>query len=429
MNQGMYLLVTGLNHLTAPVAMRERVAFSPDEVGRAVQELAGAARLYEAVILSTCNRTELYGTALSAHAAERMTAFLAESRSVPESELEPSLYVLRDAEAVQHIFKVAAGLDSLVMGEPQILGQVRAAYEQAHEAQSTGARLSRLFHAALEVGKSVRNTTALGSTPVSVATISLQLAHRLLGDLRHANVLVIGAGEMCETAAVLAAERQPSRLTLVNRTLEKAEALAAKASGVARPWDQLGAALADADLVVSGTGATEPVITARMLAEAMAGRAERRMVVIDMGLPRDVEPACGCSEGVFLYDLDGLQEIADEHLRQRRAEVPRAEEIVDQATERYMAWLETLAVVPTIVDLSRKLEEIRAAEVRQHLGKIPSLDRRGEQRIEQLTQAIVNKILHEPLVRLKRRSTDHTGKVLAESLRYLFGLDGREGES
>lgn len=422
----MRLFVIGLNHKTAPVELRERVAFVSESVGPSVQALASEAGLYETAILSTCNRTELYGTAISVHAGKRIADYFAASRSLHPSDLEPHLYEHRDEEAVSHLFRVAAGLDSLVMGEPQILGQVREAYELAHEAQTTGARLSRLFHSALEVGKLVRNMTALGNTPVSIATISLQLANRLLGELRHARILIIGAGEICETAAVLAADRDPASLTLINRTFERARLLAQKTGGRAVEWQKLSEELGKADLVLSGTGAPEPIISRQALMETVSGRTDARLVVIDMGLPRDVEAGSECMESVYLYDIDDLKGIAAEHLRQRMDEVPHAEKLVERATERYVGWLETLAVVPTIVDLRDKFEEIRHEEVRARLGKIPSLDEKGEQQIEQLTQAIVNKILHEPLVRLKRRSADHTGGVLAESIRHLFALDDSE---
>jgi glutamyl-tRNA reductase len=424
----MHLLVIGLNHRSTPVELREQVAFRADDVSRAVVSLASEAGLYEAAILSTCNRTELYGTAISVHAQERILSFLASDRGVDPAVIKSFIYCLRDADAVTHLFRVSSGLDSLVMGEPQILGQVGAAYQLAHSASTTGARLSRLFYNALEIGKQIRSSTALGSSPVSVATISIQLARRLLGDLALARVLVVGAGEMCETAAMLAAERMPRRLVVINRTFDKAQQVAVKAGGTAVDWSELQTEMAQADLILTGTGSTVPIIRQEMLRNAVEHRSDGRLVIVDMGLPRDVEMTADCLERVFLYDIDDLKGIAEENLRQRMAEVPRAEEMIAHATEKYMAWLETLSVVPTIVDIRSRFEQIRESEIQQHLGKINGLDERGVQRIEQLTQAIVNKILHEPQVRLKRRVADHTGGVLAESLRYLFALDEEEGE-
>jgi glutamyl-tRNA reductase len=419
----MHLLLAGLNHKTTPLEKRERLAFDAQGIERALPQLAAQAGLYEAVLLSTCNRTELYGTALSVHGHRRMTKALAELAGLAESELESFWYLCRDGEAVDHLYRVSAGLDSLVMGEPQILGQVRKAYELAHDSHTTGARLSRLFHGAVEVGKAVRSSTGLGATPVSIATIALQLARRLLGELFDRRVLVIGAGEMCETVAALASERHPGSLVVINRTLARAEALAQKVGGQALPWTDLESELCQADVVLTGTGAVVPVVTQEMLGRVAQARDGQRLVIIDMGMPRDVEAGVGCFADVFLYDIDDLRGIAQEHLRQREAEVPRAEGLVADAQQRYLAWLDGLAVVPTIVDLRSRLESIRETEVRQHLGKISGLDERGERRIEQLTQAIVNKILHDPLVRLKQRATDDTGGVLAESLRYLFALD------
>lgn len=425
----MYLLLVGLNHTTAPVELRERLAFDAGQVEDRVQELASKAGLYEAVLLSTCNRTELYGTAISVHARDRMEHALATVSGVETPALDPYLYRFQDRDAVEHLYRVAAGLDSLVVGEPQILGQVREAFEHAHDVHVTGARLSKLFLTAVEVGKTVRSTTGLGATPISIATIAMQLGRRLLGDLSEANVLIVGAGEMCETAAVLAAERQPRRLAIVNRSIEGAERLARLTAGIALKWQDLEAELLRADLIVTGTGAREPVITRDMLDEAGAGRQGRRAVIIDIGVPRDVEPNPNCTENVFVYSIDDLQQIAGEHLQQRLAEVPRAEDVVSRALEKYLLWLDTLAVVPTIVDLRDRFETLRQFQVKHHISKIHGLDERGIRRVEQLTQAIVNSILHDPLVRLKARSTDDTGRVLAESLRYLFALDDKEGEA
>jgi len=424
----MHLLLVGLNHTTAPVEIRERLAFDQAEVGASVRKFASAAGLYEAALLSTCNRTELYGTAISVHAQVRMVKSLCDAAGLAPEAVEPHLYRLRDSDAVEHLYRVAAGLDSLVVGEPQILGQVGSAYELAHESHTTGARISKLFLSAVEVGKTVRATTGLGATAVSIATISIQLGRRLLGDLSEQKVLVVGAGEMCETAAVLAAERRPRVITIINRTFEHAERLARLSQGIALDWSRLEEQLLSADLVVTGTGSAEPVITQAMLHEAIAHRDGRRIVIIDMGVPRDVEPGSSCWEEVFLYGIDDLHLIANEHLQQRQAEVPRAEEVVARALDRYLAWLDTLAVVPTIVDLKERFERIRRAQVKQHVSKIKGLDERGQHRVEQMTQAIVNSILHDPLVRLKQRATDEAGGVLAESLRYLFALDEQGGD-
>jgi len=427
----MNLLLVGLNHSTAPVAVRERVSFEARATSHALRAAARVAGLHEAVLLSTCNRTELYGSSVSdpEGALDRLTLWIAEEAGIDAGEIAQHLYRRRDEEVVTHLYRVAAGLDSLVMGEPQILGQVGGAYDAAHRAGATGARLSRLFQSAVEVGKSVRSNTALGATPVSVATIAIQLARRLLGELSDQRVLVVGAGEMCEIAAVLLAEREPRAIVVVNRTFERAEALGARVGGTAAPWERLTEELASADLIITSTGAPEPVISQDALAAAATERAGERIVVIDMGVPRDVEPACGCMQEVYLYDIDALEQIADEHRAKRQSAVPRAEAIVEEARRRYLKWQETLAVVPTVVSLRQHFDEIRAAEVRQHLAKIQGIDAAGEHRIEQLTQAIVNKILHEPVSRLKRRAGDGMGVVLAGSLRYLFDLDDLDEES
>ncbi len=425
----MHIVVVGINHETAPIDVRELLSFSEEEIKEFVVDLMRDAELYEAVILSTCNRLELYGTALSMHAFDRIESFVSAQKKYDLFALKSLTYRLHNLDTIRHIFRVASGLDSLVMGEPQILGQVRNAYEIAHGAKTTAARLSKLFQSALELGKVVRNTTSLGSTPTSIATISIQLAQRLLGDLNDARVLVVGAGEICETAAALVAERQPQSIVIVNRTFEKAQKLAEKVNGLAQSWHNLGEAVRHADLILTGTSSPAPIISQQMLSEAAEEDREKRLVVLDIGSPRDVEPSLDCQQNIFLYDIDALKLIAEENRQQRVAEIPYVEGLIDQACERYVSWLDTLEVVPTIVDLREKFESIREAEIRQHIGKISDIDERGIQRIEQMTQAIVNKILHEPQVRLKQRATDKTGKYLAESIRYLFALDEeRKGE-
>jgi len=426
----MHLILVGMNHKSAPVEVRERVAFEDRLARAALKGLVCEAELAEAVLVSTCNRTEVYALASAEPEAaqERIVRFLEAQAGLGQSALDEHLYRASHAEAVDHLFKVAAGLDSLVVGEPQILGQVRDACSCARAVGATGMVTTRLFETSLQVGKRVRSETALGQTPVSVATISVQLAERVFGDLAARSVLVLGAGEMCVSALCLVDERHPAILTIVNRTASRAEALAERFGGRAASLDSLEAHLVEADVVLSSTSAPEPIVDKALMSRVMKKRRGQRMLLIDMAVPRDVDTKVGRLNNVYLYDIDALQGIAAEHLRQRMQEVPRAEAIVSEMRDRFLAWERSLTVVPTIVELRQRFEEIRAAEVSRSIGKLADLDDRSRDRVEQLTQSIVNKILHSPQVRLKEKSGGQSGAVLAESLRYLFALDGNEDE-
>ncbi len=420
----MHLILTGLNHKTAAVGLREKVAVDGDALEQVLAALIEVG-LEEAVVLSTCNRTEIYG----AYSQEPLTlikrlgAFLAARAGVERGVLEKHLYHRHDEDAVEHLFRVAAGLDSLVLGEPQILGQVRSAFETAFEAGSVHTLLTRLFLNAVEAGKNVRCHTGLGEMPVSVASISIQLAERIFGDLSDAKVIVVGAGEMCTAAALHISRRDPCELTVVNRTTCRAEQLAARCCGSAVPWEQMVERLCKADVVISCTGATEPIITEPMLREVMQCRRGRHLLAIDLGVPRDIEVPTNGIDNLYAFDIDDLNQIANEHMSQRLAEVPRAEAIVSRAVEGYRKWRESLSVVPTIVDLRAQLEDIRRAGVEQFISKFPDLDESGRKHLEQMTQTIVNRILHQPQTRLKQPTESMTSATLSDSLRYLFALD------
>lgn len=420
----MHLILTGLNHKTAAVGLRERVSFDQEAVEQALADLVEVG-LEEAVILSTCNRTEIYGvySCDSLILMERLSGFLAARAGVPRRDLVEHLYNRHDRDVVEHLLRVASGLDSLVLGEPQILGQVRGAFETAYEADRIHSLLTRLFLNAIETGKKVRSNTGLGEMPVSVASISIQLAERVFGELSGAKVLVIGAGEVCTAAALHISRRNPCELNVVNRTACKAEQLASRCCGSAAPWEEMVERLSDADVVLSCTGATEPVITTEMLREVMRRRRGHHLLAIDLGVPRDIEIPANGVDNLYAFDIDDLNEIANEHMSQRHAEVPRAEQIVDRALERYLKWKASLSVVPTIVDLRAQLEDIRCAGVEQFISKFPDLDEGGRKHLEQMTQTIVNRILHQPQIRLKQPTESMTSATLSDSLRYLFALD------
>jgi glutamyl-tRNA reductase len=425
MSEQSQIVLTGLNHKSAPVGLRERLSFDGETTPQALAGLLESACLDEVALLSTCNRTEIYAVSADPEGAQQgLCQWLATRAGLGADELDPHLYHGEGSTAVTHLLRVASGLDSLVLGEPQILGQVRDAFEAARVAGTTDQRLAKLFRSAVETGKTVRSSTALGAMPVSVASVAVQLVERVFGRLGGRSVLIVGAGEICTAAAIHIAERHPERLAVINRTEARAIDLAERCCGEAAPLTRLRDELCLADIVVTSTGSPEPLITREMLDDVMRRRRGEQMLIVDVAVPRDVEASAGDINNLYLYNVDDLQQIAAENMKQRVAEVPAAERLVAAAAARYMTWEESLAVVPIIVALRSRLESIRQAGVEQYVGKLPQLDDQGRRCIEQMTQTIVNRILHEPQTRLRQcGGGPSSGASMAESLRYLFDLD------
>jgi glutamyl-tRNA reductase len=402
----MRLVLVGTSHHHAPVELRERVALDR------VQAAALAAQLGEAVCLSTCNRTELYVAAADADAAERRAvAALAEF----EPQVEPALYRLRDQAAALHLFRVAAGLDSLVPGEGEILGQVRAAYE----AGTPGQLLDRVFRQALHAGRKVRTQTAIGESPASVSSAAAALAEQVFGDLEGRTILLIGAGKISEQAARNLLSRHARIAFVANRTLDRAHELAQRFGAEAIPLDQIGEQLQRADVVVSSTSSSGYVLEAKTVERARRGR---QLLFIDLAVPRDLDPAIHELEGCYLYDIDDLEAIVSETLAGRRGEATRAEAIVATEAEKFHAWHASLDVVPAIASLRAHAEEIREAELRKAEGVLGRLDDTQRRAVESITSQIVNKLLHLPTVRMKQAAVSADGVIYAEAVRHLFGL-------
>jgi glutamyl-tRNA reductase len=394
------LTLVGLSHHVAPVELRERVTLS----------LEGAAALAEslgdAVCLSTCNRTELYLDAVDDSAAvEALEALAGES-------LEGVLYRLRDDEAALHLFRVAAGLDSLVPGEGEILGQVRAAYDAA----ATGPLLDRVFRQALAVGKRVRTETAIGESPASVSSAAAALAAQVFGDLEGRRVLLVGAGRIGELAASNLASRGATIAYVANRTADTARGLAERFGGSAIALDDLGAHLGDVDVVVASTSAPEPVLSAG----DVPARRHSPLFFIDIAVPRDLDPAIHALDGCFLYDIDDLEAVVAETLAGRRAEAARGEELVAEEAARFRSWRSSLDVVPAIASLRARAEEIRSAELAKLDGRVSDAERRT---LESVTAQILNKLLHLPTVRMKEAAVESDGAAYADAVRHLFGLE------
>jgi glutamyl-tRNA reductase len=409
----MRLVLVGTSHHHAPVELRERVALDRERGSTLAERLADGGG--EAVVLSTCNRTELYVAAVDIDAAERAAvAALAEL----EAEVEPALYRLRDHAAALHLFRVAAGLDSLVPGEGEILGQVRT----AHDAGTTRTLLDRVFRQALHAGRKVRAQTAIGETPASVSSAAAALAEQVFGDLDGRSILLVGAGKISEQAARNLLSRRARIAFVANRTLDHAADLAERFGAEPLPLDLLEEHLATADVVVSSTSAPGYVLDAPAVERALRTRRGRQLLLIDLAVPRDLDPAIHELDGCYLYDIDDLEAIVSETLVGRRGEAERAEAIVAAEAEKFREWQASLDVVPAIASLRARAEEIREAELRKAEGLLGRLDESQRNAVEAITSQIVNKLLHLPTVRMKQAAAAADGVIYADAVRHLFGL-------
>jgi glutamyl-tRNA reductase len=409
----MRLVLVGTSHHRAPLELRERVAFGHEQARNLAVRLAGERG--EAVCLSTCNRTELYLAADAAESAEQeAVAALAEL----EPAVEQALYRLRDNAAALHLFRVAAGLDSLVPGEGEILGQVRA----AHELGATGPVLDRVFRQALHAGGKVRAQTAIGESPASVSSAAAALAEQVFGHLDGSAILLVGAGKVGEQAARNLISRGARISFVANRTLERARELAGRLGAEALPLDGLEAALAEADVVVASTSAPGFVLDASTVSRALGRRRGRRLLLIDLAVPRDLDPAIHDLDGCYVYDIDDLESIVAETLSGRRREAERAEAIVAAEADKFHEWHASLEVVPAIASLRARAEEIRKAELRKADALLGRLDESQRRAVESITAQIVNKLLHLPTVRMKQAAAAADGVLYAEAVRHLFGL-------
>ena len=424
----MRLFAVGLSHRTAPVELRECVDFTRGGVEAALAALASRGEARELVVLSTCNRAEIYAIGDTDATADGVARFFSEYHNIPHAEMTAHLYVHRGPDAARHLFRVAAGLDSLVVGEPQILGQVKAAYGVASDGQFTAALTNRLFHSAFTVGKRVRAETGLGEGAVSVSYAAIALAKKIFGDLKGRSVLVLGAGEMAKLTGIHLHAQHVKQITITSRTLAPAQSLAARLDALAVPWEGLDAALTAADIVVTATGAAEPVLTRARVEDAMRPRRNRPLFIIDIAVPRDVESAVGNLDQVFLYNIDDLRTIVQENLARRGAELARAEAIVDEEVAKYTAWMASREIVPTVVALRQRFETIRRAELERLEPKLAGLPPEARERIDEVTRLIVEKLLLTPTEQLKSVSDEAMIVAYADALNRLFRLAQDKGK-
>ena len=418
----MEIVLVGLNHRTAPLELRERVSFTVEQARRAADELRSRGLMEETLVLSTCNRSEVYGVPPEAthECASVLSSFLSEFHSIRPDVLNGVLYQQYDRAAVRHLFRVSAGLDSLLLGEAEILGQVREAYRFAHEHGATGPVLNRLFQGALETGKRVRTETELGTRPMSVAAAGVKLAERIFGKLADRSALVLGAGTISEQVVVTLRDRGIAHLEVMNRSRERADALAQQFGGRVVEWGHWEAALARPDVVVSSVGSEEPVLSRSTLQSAMAARGNRALFLMDLGVPRNVDPVASDLYNLYLYNIDDLTEIVQQNRQARESEVPKAEAIVEEHVGKFLSWQASVELVGLVEALRSRVREERAAFVRARIDSMQHLKDGDRERMEALMDELLEKLLVEPAARLRGEKELRRKIQNVEALRDLF---------
>ena len=417
------ITVVGLNHKTAPVEVREKLSFQETQLADSLRLLKRLDGVKESAILSTCNRVEVYSVFKSETSnTENILQFLSEFHQVPLETFRHCVYALSDAHAIRHIFRVASSLDSMVVGEPQILGQFKDAYGLATRNKATGLILNRLFHKAFSVAKRVRTETRIANSAVSISFAAVELAKKIFDDLSACRVLLIGAGEMCELAAKHFINAGIYEIYITNRTFNRAIALAEDFGGQAVPFTDYAALFEKVDIILTSTGATEPIVTADTVAAAMKRRKNRPMFFIDIAVPRDVEQKVNDLSNVYLYDIDDLKEVVTANQQEREKEARKAEKIIEEEVAQFLHWMDNLEIVPTIRLLRERADAIRKAELKKTLGKLKNLSEKDQQAIDRLTQSIVNKLLHGPSVMLKQTEQNGAGGAVVETIRKMFKL-------
>lgn len=421
----MSIYALGVSYKTAPVELRERLSFVGDQLAQGLSSLSPH-HAPEGVILSTCHRTEIYAWAQEGQERD-LIEFLAVSKRVSSQELTPVIYVYRDRAAVEHLFRVAVGLDSAILGESEVLGQVRAALREAQAVRAAGPVLTRLFQHALGTGKRARTETGIARQPVSLSSAAVILARQVLGDLRSRRALVVGAGEMSRKAIRHLSEQGVKELTLINRTREKADALARSAPIRVAGFEQLGEILTQVDLVIASTSATRPIIRFEEVQRALSARTDRKLMLIDLALPRNIDPALREFPGVSLWSIDDLSQRIEANLRVRAREIPKVEATLAQETTAFMEWYRSRQAILTITQLREHARAIQKSELTRALRRLGQLSDREIRIVEGLAESIVNKLLHQPTVRLKKEACRGNGALYTDALRTLFGLDPGKG--
>jgi glutamyl-tRNA reductase len=419
----MSVLLLGLSHKTAPVEVRERFAIAEGSTSEQLKALAERPGISEAVILSTCNRVEfLVNTQVGADPTQEIFSFLTTTGCQGLEESKPYFYRYLDEEAIRHVFRVASSLDSMVVGEPQILGQVKEAYASARAAGTIQGNLDFVLNQAFRVARRVRNETGTGQLAVSVSYVAVELARKIFGDLGSRSILIVGAGKMSELTAKHLRRAGGGRVYVTNRTHERAAEMAKVFEGEAVPFDRLLESLTKVDIVITSTGSPDYILSKKMAEGVIAARRQRPVFLVDIAVPRDIDPAINSVDNMFVYDIDDLQQVADANLDERKREAERAESIVEEEVAKLMHRLKTHQVAPTIVSLQDELERVRSSELRRFRSKLGDLSPDQEQVLDAMTRSMINKIAHSPISHMKQLASHPDGLHFVEFVKRAFNL-------
>ena len=418
----MHLHCLGLNHHTAEVSIREKLAFDEQDILNFWNKLNNKSIPLELVVLSTCNRVEIY-VASEEPIFEIIEGELSDQGNIPQEQINASFYRLVDEQVVSHLFRVAAGLDSMVLGEPQILGQVTEAYEIGLKFESCGKILSKLFQTAIQTGKRVRTETAISRNSTSISSLAARLAAQIVPNLPEAQITLFGAGEMAELTVEALRKRGVKNFNVISRTINSACTLAKRWNGQAGTMDSLKGVLEDTDILITSTSAPHTLLNKGMIAQIMKNRPDRPMVIIDIAVPRDVDPEVDTVPNAQVYDIDRLYQEVEQSLEKRSNEIPKVEKILEEEYLHFKDFWGTLKVVPTIVDMRQMADNIRIQELEKTLNRLPDLGEFEQEKIVAMTRSIVQKILHAPTVGLRQKANEPDGEKYASAVRVLFGLD------
>lgn len=425
------IILIGANHKTAPVELREKLSFSNEETLSALEKFRQDPDIKETMVFSTCNRTEILYIPKTGDQIEEMIAFISDHKHIHESEFRGVLYIYKDEMAIQHLFKVASSLDSMVVGEPQILGQIKQAYRVAVETKASGVLLNRLMHKAFSVAKRVRKETGIGDNAVSISYAAIELANKIFSDLSEKSVMLLGAGEMAELAVEHLISNRVKDIYVANRTFKNAVELSQKFNGQAVKFEERVDALKDVDIIISSTGATEYVMTHDQVKKIMKKRHHNTLFFIDIAVPRDIDPKINDISNAYVYDIDDLKNIVETNIEQRGKETVKAQRFIDEAVVKFGKWLESLAIVPTIKALNDKVAAIVDNELKRTFASLKHLSEHDKDAIKRMTQAIASKTIHDPILFLRNTGDHRDDSLYLNVAQQLFNIkiDGKKKNS
>ena len=417
-------MLVGVNHKTTPVEIREKLAFNQAKLEASLEELVSSPEIIENIILSTCNRVEIYARVENTdRGIQLLQDFICDYHSISQGNLDQYFYSFCDNQAVEHLFRVSSSLDSMVLGEAQILGQVKDAYSTARSFSSTGMVLNQLFEKAFNVAKKVREETGISERGVSISSAAVELAKKIFEDLENHSVMLVGTGEMAELAAKHLISYGVKTVYVASRTYERAAALAQTLNGCALDFEAFKEEMHKADIIITSTAAPTFIIQKEMMEKAIQKRKNKPIFLIDIAVPRDIAPEVNELENVYLYDIDDLQNVVNANMEERQKEAENAMDIIKHEVTKFNNWFSTLDAVPTIVEMRNRAEGMRKTEVEKNLKNMDHLSTDDKESIHLLTQSIVNKILHKPTINLKKKTQSQDGHIYLKAIRHLFHLD------